>query len=209
MHTHYYHYNYGISNDFATGIFAGFIAFFAVVFMIALVIIILKIIGVWKILKKAGQPAWGALIPIYNQYLLCKITGVNPWWILIVCLSPILIIIPILGYLASVAISLYFVILLNVSLARSFGKDDSFAVGLILLSPIFNLILGLGDSKYLGEKPMNDVILNKVENINAKTSSYTNQKEQDSNDHEKYCSSCGSKINEYTRFCPNCGKEIR
>lgn len=209
MYRHYHNYQYGISNDFATGIFAGFIAFFAVVFVIALVIMILKIIGVWKVLKKAGQPGWGALIPIYNQYLLCKISGVNPWWILIVCLSPILMIIPILGYLASAALSIYFVILLNVSLARSFGKDDGFAVGLILLSPIFYLILGLGDSKYLGEKPMNDVLLDKAKNINSKTSSNTNKKETDADTDGKYCSSCGSKIDRYTRFCPNCGKEVR
>ncbi len=201
---------YTSSSDLATGLFAGAMIFVAVVIIIAAIIALLQIIGLWKILKKANQPGWGALIPIYNQYLLCKIVGVSPWWVLILCLSPILVLIPIIGSLATMAATIYFTILLNVSLARSFGKEDGFAVGLILLAPIFYLILGLGDSKYLGAKPMNDVVFNKINQVNNNTQA--NQTESATNSKEdtniKYCTSCGSKIDEYTRFCPNCGKEV-
>lgn len=34
----------------------------------------------------------------------------------------------------------------SVKLAKAFGKGTGFAIGLIFLSPIFMLILGLGDS---------------------------------------------------------------
>lgn len=201
---------YTSSSDLATGLFAGAIILVAVVIIIASIIAILQVIGLWKILKKANQPGWGALIPVYNQYLLCKIVGISPWWILILCLSPILVFIPIIGSLANIAAAIYFTILLNVSLARSFGKEDGFAVGLILLAPIFYLILGLGDSKYLGEKPMNDVIFNKINPENQDTSAKnTGSSINTSKDTDiQYCTSCGSKIDGYTRFCPNCGKEV-
>lgn len=204
---------YTSSSDLATGLFAGAMIFVAVVIIIAAIIVLLQIIGLWKILKKADQPGWGALIPIYNQYLLCKIVGVSPWWILILCLSPILVLIPIIGSLATMAATIYFTILLNVSLARSFGKEDGFAVGLILLTPIFYLILGLGDSKYLGEKPMSDVVFNKINQVNNNNNNTSNNKTEPATPSSediniKYCTSCGSKIDEYTRFCPNCGKEV-
>ena len=144
---------------------------------------------------------------LYNQYLLCKITGVSPWWILIVLLSPILNIIPIIGCIASMAISIYFLILLNVSLARSFGKEDSFAVGLILLAPIFYFILGIKDDNYLGEKPMNDIVFKKV------SGSINNSNQQTSNNFAtgedvKFCSKCGAKVDADTKFCPSCGTEM-
>ena len=37
-------------------------------------------------------------------------------------------------------------------LARCFGKGTGFGVGLILLAPIFRLILGFGDAKYIGKR---------------------------------------------------------
>ena len=41
-------------------------------------------------------------------------------------------------------------IITQVKLGTAFGKSDGFKVGLVLLSPIFEMILGFGDSKYLG-----------------------------------------------------------
>jgi hypothetical protein len=34
-------------------------------------------IGLWPTLEKAGLPGWGALIPIYNVYLIFKLGGVS------------------------------------------------------------------------------------------------------------------------------------
>ncbi len=191
-------YNYN-SYDAVGAAFLGIAVIVIIISVIALGIAILQIIGTWKILKKANKPGWAGIIPIYNTYQICKITGVNPWWILIVVLSPFLSFIPIIGSLASIAVSIYFSILLNVSLARSFGKEDSYAVGLILLSPIFYLILGCGNAKYIGEKPMNDIIFKDNNNANDKNVS------KDS----KFCSNCGKQVAKNTKFCPNCGKEIK
>ena len=41
-------------------------------------------------------------------------------------------------------------IMYSVKLAKAFGKGTGFAIGLIFLSPIFMLILGLGDATYHG-----------------------------------------------------------
>src|SRR6267142_1618076 len=41
----------------------------------------------WKIFEKAGQPGWGALIPIYNIVLTLRIAGKPSWWFLL-CLVP-------------------------------------------------------------------------------------------------------------------------
>jgi len=193
------YYDYGIAaGTVAEELIGGLLIFFAIVVIICMVVAILQTIGTWKILKKADQPGWGALIPIYNQYLLCKITGVNPWWLLIVFFSPILTIIPIIGSLASMATSIYFLVLLNVSLARSFGKEDGFAIGLILVAPIFYFILGIKDDNYQGQKPMDDIIFHKA-------ADYTSGK----NENVKYCSSCGTKVDKDAKFCPSCGSKIK
>lgn len=210
----------------AGSVFGFFLGFLAILLVILIPIIILNIIGTWKILKKANKPGWGALVPIYNQYLLCQIAGVNPWWILIMCLCPIVNLIPILGSIAVMAAYIYFAILLYVSLARSFGKEDGFAVGLILLNPIFSCILGFGSSQYVGPRPMKDIIFKNNDNMQS-NSSPMNQApvnsapmnptpmNQDPNvgtqasteSNTKFCTSCGSQIDANTRFCPNCGKE--
>lgn len=152
------------SYDALGTLFAGMFAVMVVVLIITIVIGILQIVGTWKVLSKANRPGWAALIPFYNTYEICKAAGVSPWWILITVLSPILNFIPIIGQIAEAVILIYFMILLNVSLARSFGKSDAFAVGLILLAPIFYLILAFGDANYVGEKPMNDIIFNRNNN---------------------------------------------
>jgi len=199
-----YGYNYGsTSSAAAEGVFAALFAVLGVVVLVCLAIAVLQIIGQWKVLTKAEKPGWGALIPFYNTYLMCQVAGVNPWWVLIVALSPILSVIPVLGSLASFAVSIYFSVLLGVSVARSFGKSDGFAVGLILAGPIFYMILGFGDSKYEGPKPMKDLLF---DNIN-KDSNSTSGTAKSAN--TKFCSECGHKVDAKSSFCSNCGKSIK
>ena len=109
---------------------------FGLVFGIfVLAILVLVIAGYWKMLEKAGQPGWGAIVPIYNSYLLCKIAGRPGWWV-------ILLFVPYISFI--------FWIIVMVDVAKSFGKGIGFAVGMILLSAIFIPILGFGDAEYLG-----------------------------------------------------------
>ena len=157
-----YTYDYGTTSSAAEGAGLALFGGFMIVYMlICIAIAVVSIIGMWKVFTKAGEEGWKSIIPVYNMYTLCKIIGVNPWWILIVFLSPIVAIIPIIGWLAEMAVVIYFGILVAKSTANAFGKDTGFAVGLYFLSPIFYCILGFGKAKYEGANPMNDIIFKK------------------------------------------------
>ena len=41
--------------------------------IISLVLVIIAIVGMWKVFSKAGVPGWHSIIPILNVYDLCKI----------------------------------------------------------------------------------------------------------------------------------------
>ena len=87
----------------------------------------------WKIFKKAGKNGWEAIVPLYNAYTLFEITWGNGWYFLLIFTS----IIPFLGWIACIVI----VIMTMVKLAKAFGKDGGFVVGLIFLDIIFMAIL--------------------------------------------------------------------
>lgn len=158
-----------MSNYEAAGaVFAGLMVFFGIFMLIGLAIAIFMIITTWKVLEKGNKPGWGAIIPFYNTYLLCEMTGVNPWWVLITALSPALNVIPVIGGLASLAATIYFSVLLNVGLARAFKKEDGFAIGLILLPIVFLPILAFGkENKYVGKNPMKDIIFDNINQNNS------------------------------------------
>lgn len=112
----------------ALGVF--FIIYFIVVFGIAL----LAIIGLWKTFLKAGRPGWGAIVPIYNSYLLIVTAGKPGWWLLLLFVPFVNIII---------------FILISLALAEAFGKSVVFAIfGLMIFTPIGYLMLGFGEAKY-------------------------------------------------------------
>lgn len=187
------------------GLVGGFIAFFGILLIISLAVAVIMIISEWKIFEKAEKPGWAAIIPVYNVITLCNVVGISPWWILIVVLSPILNIVPVLGALAKFAVIIYFQILLNVSLARAFKKEDGFAAGLILLPVVFYPILGFGkDNKFYGKNPMKDLLFDNLkENKND-----SNVNEAQYEETKKFCPSCGAKMEIDTKYCPKCGKEL-
>jgi hypothetical protein len=94
---------------------------------------LVAMVGMCKVFAKAGQPAWAALVPFYNAYILCQIVRKPDWFIWTI--------IPF--------VNIYFGILLNLETAKAFGKEVGFAIGMILLPLVFWPILGFGDAKYL------------------------------------------------------------
>ena len=107
----------------------------AIVPIIYLAVVVLMIAGMWRVFTKAGQPGWGCLIPIYNQYLLCVIAGKPGWWVL-------LWFIPIVNIVISVLVCL--------GIAEQFGQGGGFGIGLWLLGFVFFPILGFGSAQYGG-----------------------------------------------------------
>ena len=103
--------------------------------IVMLAIALVMIIAYWKIFEKAGKPGWAILIPIYNLIVLLEIVGKPLWWFF-------LLLIPFVNIIFGIWI-------INL-LSKSFGKNEGFTVGLILLGIIFYPILGFGDAKYVG-----------------------------------------------------------
>lgn len=79
---------------------------------------LLTVLPLWFIFKKAGQPEWAALIPIFNIYVMLKVVGRPGWWLL-------LFLIPFVGLIIWIIVAY--------DLARSFGHGAGFTIGLILL----------------------------------------------------------------------------
>ncbi len=92
-----------------------------------------SIAGIWATFAKAGEPGWGAVIPIYNVIILLRVAGRPLWWIL-------LFIIPGVNVLIAVIVS--------IDIAQNFGKGAGFGLGLALLGFIFYPVLGFSDARY-------------------------------------------------------------
>jgi hypothetical protein len=118
---------------------AAFFAAFALVFVVIL-------IGMWKVFAKAGQPGWAVLIPVYNIIVPLRVAGLPWYWVF----APFVAIIPILGWIAY----LVWIVWVHHRISTRFGQGVGFTIGLTLLGPIFWLILGFGDAKYVGEQPV-------------------------------------------------------
>ncbi|MDW7695893.1 DUF5684 domain-containing protein [Flammeovirgaceae bacterium SG7u.111] len=103
--------------------------------LIFLAIVVLAIASNWVIYQKAGKPGWASIVPIYSTVVLLEIVGKPVWWFFLLFIPGVNII--------------FAVWTLNL-LSKSFGKDEGFTVGLILLSLVFYPILAFGDAKYQG-----------------------------------------------------------
>jgi hypothetical protein len=102
--------------------------------IVALAVVLLGIIGLWRTFAKANHPGWGAIIPIFNLFLFIKTAGRPGWWILL--------------YLIPV-INLFVHAVVCMDVARNFGKTKTFGIiALWLLSVIGFVILGFGDAEY-------------------------------------------------------------
>ena len=122
--------------------------------ILALVWWFLQIIANWNIFTKAGEAGWKSLIPIYGDYISYKIVWQTSYFWLSFILgivasyissanlneSMFLALIVTLLRIVLVVINIMYCI----KLSRAFGHGIGFAIGLILLQPIFLLILGFG-----------------------------------------------------------------
>lgn len=101
-------------------------------FYIALIVVM--IVGMWKLFTKAGRPGWASIVPIYNTYLLCKIAGRPGWWLVLMFLP-----------LVNIAVLL----ILSLDLAKAFGRSAAFGVIALWIFPYIGyLMLGFGKDTY-------------------------------------------------------------
>lgn len=147
---------------------AGLLAFLIILAHITIIgLIPLLIASMWKIFEKAGEQGWKCLIPFYSTYIFWKISGAPQWALLTSLIGQGVNFIlnamtnvtssapsqglAIIGVLAGIS-SLIGSVLMDIHLAKSFGKAPEFAVGLILLPTIFLPILAFLGAKYIGKK---------------------------------------------------------
>jgi hypothetical protein len=102
-----------------------------------LAVVVVVIVGGWKVFEKAGHPGWAILIPIYNAYIMLKIAGRPGWWL-------ILYFIPL--------VNIVIMIIVAIDIAKAFGQSAVFGVVLLfLLCGIGYLVLGFGNYSYQGK----------------------------------------------------------
>lgn len=106
--------------------------FLIIVFYLALLVLIIA--AHWRLNEKAGQPGWACIVPIYNVIVWLKIAQKPGWWLL-------LLLIPL--------VNLVIAFVVWIDIAKLFGKDSGFGIGLTLLGFIFLPILAFGPSEYL------------------------------------------------------------
>jgi len=89
----------------------------------------------WKVFTKAGKPGWAAIIPIYDVIVLMEIIGRPTRWVLLYLIPGVNFVVGIIN---------------SIDLAKSFGKDVVYGLGLSFFSFIFYPMLGFGKSIYTG-----------------------------------------------------------
>ena len=89
--------------------------------------------GLWKCFQKAGKTGWWSIIPIWNIYVIIKISGLSGWWL-------VGFLIPFVNWIVMFYIHIKFV--------QKFGKGVAFGIILTILPFIFYPVLGFGNSRY-------------------------------------------------------------
>ncbi len=103
-------------------------------YVLYVAIVLLMIISMWIVVKKAGRPGVSQIIPIWNVIELVRIAGKPLWWVILILLVPIA--------------NIIMLIMTFHGISKAFGKDAGFTVGLILLPFIFWPILAFGKATY-------------------------------------------------------------
>ncbi len=136
-----------------------------------MIITILTIVALWKLYTKAGEAGWKCLIPIYNIYIMFQIAR-NDGFVKMIILaivegvcfvlgtglmvagamgSVLAVIIGAIAFIAGIVAGVYMLVIefrMYVDLAQAFGHKRNFAWGLLLLTPVFIWIIGLGEDTY-------------------------------------------------------------
>jgi len=108
-----------------------------VVSLIALIFFVLPSIGAYLLFKKAGEPGWKALIPIYNTFVMLRIANRPLYWFFLQF-------IPVVGWFISLGILIEFI--------KVFGKFKFYQHALTVFSAgLYFLYVGLNKKdKFVG-----------------------------------------------------------
>lgn len=135
--------------------------------IIELIVVLISLAASWMIFKKMGRQGWEGIVPLYNNYILCEELYGNGWKFL--CMF-----IPLYN--------VYFIIKLFIDWVFAFHKDTGFAIGMLFLPFVFQIILAFDNTaKYKDGSMANttpDILTKVVDKANNLTAPTANQKDQ-------------------------------
>lgn len=142
-------------NNLAILLAGGIMAIFLLIVAVAAYFI--SSLGFMKMFQKAGEAGWKAYIPFYSDYIKYKFSwNTKIFWIAIALdivygiTSNIDFGLMSIVSLAAIIASLVLTIMLNIRVAKSFGKGTGWGVLLCFFPFIVSLILGFGGDQYIG-----------------------------------------------------------
>ena len=220
--------DYGYENYNSTlfGLAGGFTVLFIILGLILLAVLIVGIIALWKLYKKAGKQGWESIVPFYGYYVLTEIAGLNWWWFLLATADSIVSLFKVdkLSFIADLT-SLFATFNIYYNIAKKFGKTTGTSVCAGIFNFIFILIFGFSRNEvYDANIPVskngifgtpevnydNNGSSGATGTNNAQNMTNTVQENNNTSANKKgvnFCGNCGTKLNSDTKFCPNCGKE--
>lgn len=141
--------------------------------ILSFILVAASMAGTWMVFVKAGYQGWKAVIPVYNYYILLRITRHSTWWLTAFVVPALLIFIAgstvqyqlvdltvegvqtlveaislLVLIAAPIVITVNAVVMYDI--ARAFGKRLPFTVGLTLFPFLFLVWLGFGDETFYG-----------------------------------------------------------
>lgn len=111
-----------------------FLAGLGILWVFIIAIVVLMIVGLWKMFQKAGKHGYESLIAGHNNYVMLEIGGLNT-------ALYFLILIPFVG-----PIILEF--MMNIAVSKTFGKGTGFGVLMTFFPYICYPILGFSNATY-------------------------------------------------------------
>jgi hypothetical protein len=97
--------------------------------------LLLVLVSLWFIMEKANEPGWAGVIPLFHVFMVIKITGKPIWWFVLFLIPPI---------------TLVMVVLIGISLAKSFGRGVIFGLLLCAFPQILMPWLAFGPWRFVG-----------------------------------------------------------
>lgn len=119
---------------------------------------VITVLGYAKMFKKAGEPAWKAFIPFYNQYVLFKRCWNTKMFFIGMALEIVCAILNqfttdnLILNVVSLVIAIACIVINAKScghVSKAYGKGKGIAVGLFFFPVIFSWVLGMGDAQYI------------------------------------------------------------
>jgi len=114
---------------------AGTVVFALLALVVVLLPTLVVLAGYWLAFEKAGEPGWAAIVPVYNVWVLVRISG-NEWYWFLGLLVPV--------------VNLFVAAKVFVDLAGQFGRGLAFGIATWILPFLMVPLLGFGDYQYDG-----------------------------------------------------------